>query len=424
MTIQRQYSLPNCKLVLQGLSNDASDLSGRPLLSMVTNVECYLAGQKEPFTGGRAFLDSLVTTVSEYAQGYLSGIQHLIRRDRRQQAGLVQIEQVEHNLHRLTIRPEAEGAASQVDLTTVQLFDLVEAVDQLFADAQTLPDLSLKLNSLSKRHVIAAEPVAKRVVPAAIGLSGLAAAAAIFFVLPAPQVRRTETASTTSQTAASPAASPTSPAAGSSPTPTGTSTASPTAASTAIPTTSPTASPTTGPIASSAASTPAPSGSASAQGAGLNLADTPEITDPTELDRLTVQLYDKLDLSWKKKPTFDGELVYRVGVNRAGDIVGYKYTNDAALTYLSDTPLGDVQFRSPEVSSSPTLSSAESPSTTSSTTSSASKEPLAQFRVVFKSNGVLEVSPWDGQPPKSNASTGTSTGGSTSATEATPSASP
>ncbi|MFM7424402.1 MAG: DUF4335 domain-containing protein [Elainella sp.] len=382
MTIQRQYSLPNCRLVLQGMSNDG-DSSGRPIMSMVTNVECYLAGQKTPITGGRAFLDSLTQTVSRYAQGYLSGIQNLVRRDRREQTGLVQLEQVSQNLHRLTVQPEeTAGTPTEIDLTTVQLFDLAEAVDQFFADAQTLPDLGLQLDPIPKRHIAAAEPLAKRAAPAALGLSGLAAAAAVLFFLPTPQVRRPEEPTTSSSPAtqttpdATPGASPT-PAPGS-PVPE----TSP--ANSASPTNAPPSSPIDSPApASPSTSSPSSStGTTGTTGTGLALADQPGITDPTELDRLTVQLYDQLDLGWKQKPSFDGELIYRVGVDRAGKIRGYKYTNDAALTYVGETPLADVQFDPPaEATSSP-----------------AAAESLAQFRVVFKSDGVLEVSPWDGQP--------------------------
>jgi hypothetical protein len=377
MTIQRQYSLPNCKLVLQGLNNDATDLSGRPLLSMVTNVECYLGGQKTPIVGGRDFLESLVQSVSYYAQGYLSGIQHLIRRDR-QHMGMVQIQQIEPNLHRLTVQPEAgAGSPSEVNLTTVQLFDLVEAVDQFFADAQTLPDLSLKLDPLSKRHVVSPEPLAKRATPAAVGLSGLAAAAAILFMLPVPEVRRPESASEQTSEQTTEALPLTSPTPESSPE------SSPTAESPAAESTA-SSSPTAATAEDAANST------AGDDGAGLNLATVPEITDPAELDQLTVQLYDRLDLAWTKEPTFDGELNYRVGVNENGDIVGYKYANDAALTYLTDTPLADVQF-------SPTPESATGEPASDSASSTTSTEPIAQFRVVFKSDGVLEVSPWNGQ---------------------------
>ncbi|XQQ07206.1 MAG: DUF4335 domain-containing protein [Leptolyngbya sp. IPPAS B-1204] len=377
MTIQRQYSLPNCKLVLQGLSSEtATTTSGRPLLSMVTNVECHLAGQKVPLTGGRAFLDSLVLSVSDYAQGYLSGIRHLIHRDRRQQTGLVQIEQVGDNLHCLTVQPEAEPAEVQaIDLTTVQFFDLVEAIDQMVADAQTLPDLAPKLEPLSRRYVVSQEPIAKRAAPAAIGITGLAAAAALLFMLPVPEARRPQSISEEASTEQS---SPTASPAGE--------------ATTSPPASPPTESPT--PEASpEATGSPVPPSTAAVQGTGLSLDNAPEITDPAELDRLTVQLYDRLDLDWKKNPTFDGELVYRVGVNQSGEIVGYKFANDAALTYLSDVPLADVQFGStaPPSDGSSTDASPDAAET-------APKQPIAQFRVVFKSDGVLEVSPWDGQP--------------------------
>lgn len=366
MTIQRQYSLPNCKLVLQGLNNSA-DMSGRPLLSVVTNVECYLAGQKAPLTGGKEFLESLANAVSNYAQSYLSGIQHLVRRDRSHYEGQVLIEQVGENLHRLTVKSGSDQAQqpAEVTLTTVQLFDLVEAIDQLFADGQTLPELGLKLDPLSRRRVISQEPLFKRATAPALGISGLAAAAALLFMLPVPEARRpnpaaeettTEQASPTPTATASPTAVPPSPA-------------SPSAASPS-------------PTSASPAASPATNSATSGPGAGTDLTNTPNITDSAELDRLTVQLYDKLDLAWTKTPTFDGELIYRVGVNQGGDIIGYKYANDAALTYISDTPLADVQFNTP----------------TNSPAAGTVKDAIAQFRVVFKSDGVLEVSPWDGQP--------------------------
>ena len=374
-TIQRQYSLPNCRLILQGVGTDAD--SSRPLMSMVTSVECYLAGQKTPIIGGRAFLDSLTVTVSHYAQSYLSGIQTLLRR-KSDQPDLVHLEQIEENQHRLTVQPESgasghAAAPTTVDLTTVQLFDLVEAVDQLFADAQTLPELGLKLDPLAKRYVKSAEPLAKRAAPAALGASGLAAAAALLFMLPAPVVKRSETSgvSTTTEQPANPSstAAPPSDSSSSSPSPAASpnSTASPVASA-------PTSKPTTG---------------AAAASVGLNLTSTPEITDPTAIDRLTTQLYNRLDAEWQKKPSFEGELIYRVGVNPDGEIVGYKYSNDAALTHLSEVPLANVQF--------PTPAEADSPSSPAAS-SAASPAKIAQFRVVFKSDGVLEISPWAGQP--------------------------
>ncbi|NJR59278.1 MAG: DUF4335 domain-containing protein [Cyanobacteria bacterium CRU_2_1] len=97
MTIQRQYSLPNCKLILEGLNGDnlLDPASARPLVSLVTNVECHLAGLEKPLTGGREFLEGLVKAVSDYAQDYLSGIPHSARRDRHDHHSLVQIQKID-----------------------------------------------------------------------------------------------------------------------------------------------------------------------------------------------------------------------------------------------------------------------------------------------------------------------------------------
>ena len=49
MTIQRQYSLPNCTLILEGLGDNANTLAqtdSRPLMSILINAECYLSGKR------------------------------------------------------------------------------------------------------------------------------------------------------------------------------------------------------------------------------------------------------------------------------------------------------------------------------------------------------------------------------------------
>ena len=78
-TIQRKYSLPNCTLVLEGLSDRATDsqsFDGRPVLTILTYVECQLIQAKQTLTGGRDFFESLVTAVSGYAQEFLSHVTH------------------------------------------------------------------------------------------------------------------------------------------------------------------------------------------------------------------------------------------------------------------------------------------------------------------------------------------------------------
>ncbi|NEP82162.1 MAG: DUF4335 domain-containing protein, partial [Okeania sp. SIO3B3] len=176
MTIQRQYSLPNCKLVLQGLSETGSpDLSQGQVLSILTNAECHIQGQEPSLTGGRDFFESLVRQVSSYAQEFLSGVS--LPRHQSESQELVHLQRIDTNLHRLTVSDgnvQEQKPGRIVDLNTVQLFDLVEAVDQFFADSLTLPGFSLAVRPISRKEAKLGEPVAQKVIPAAVGMSGLA----------------------------------------------------------------------------------------------------------------------------------------------------------------------------------------------------------------------------------------------------------
>ena len=202
MTIQRQYSLPNCTLILEGLSETTGGIPSeiRPILTILVNAECRLAGYTGPaLSGGRDFFESLVTAVSNYAQGILSGVPHQqhLETDR---IPLVQLRRNGQNLHRLIVQPQNLNNFSQgitapplqtnpieVDLSTVQLFDLVEAVDQFFADSQTLPSLKLQLAPVEKRFAKSDEDLVKQAAPAALGLSSLALAAIALFFVPIPK---------------------------------------------------------------------------------------------------------------------------------------------------------------------------------------------------------------------------------------------
>lgn len=370
MSIQRQYSLPNCTLVLEGWGDTivTNQAEARPLMSQLMSVECHLVGEEKPLSGGREFFESLTTTVSLYAQELLSGIR-AFKKAPQAPTQMVQLERLGENHHRLSVLPPDADPGSgitthltrQVDLTTVQLFDLVEAVDQFFADTQTLPDLSLHVAPLAKRAVRSSEPVAKQAVPAAIGASGLALAAIAFFFIPTPQVRQPEDlvpkASTTSSTTGTPTpnASPPTPIA-SSPQP------SPTTAATTTPSPTPTT------------TTPA---TAQPDLTRLEAALTtaPELTDPAQVQTLQKQLATQLDQAWKNRTSVKQDLVYRVGVVKDGAIVGYKPINPAALTDAKQTPLLNLLYI-PAAGSQPT------------------SEPIAQYKVVFTSTGVVDVAPW------------------------------
>jgi len=359
MTIRRQYSLPNCTLILEGLS-DTSPMTGghldaRPLMTILVNAECHLTGREQPLSGGRDFFESLVRSVSSYAQEFLSQVHH--PKLPVEQPVLVKLQKVkEKNLHRLTllsVGQSLEGGSNaahavidhkagvHIDLTTVQLFDLVEAVDQFLADRRTLPDLSVELHPVSRRYRKADQPVTQRAAPAALGMTSLTLAAIAFFLVPVPQVRPPK-----------PSAQPTNT----------TKTTSPSPNSKPQATATPKATPTP-PKASDLEKI---------------LTSAPEITDPTQLRFLQRNLYNKLNKAWKNPESVVENLEYRLGVGKDGAIVGYKPVNAAAGgDAAKKTPLPDLLY-------------------IPATGSIANKEAIAQFRVLFKNTGILQISPWRG----------------------------
>lgn len=361
MTIRRQYSLPNCTLVLEGLSDGTSmggtPMDTRPLMTILVQAECYLVGQEKPLTGGRDFFESLVKAVSGYAQEFLSQVHHpKLHGDAHTMVQLQPLK--EKNLHRLTLLPTQEavptvsdrgmgvtaspnfmpsGTPAHLDLTTVQLFDLVEAIDQFLADQRTLPDVKVEVESLPKRYRKADQPIVERATPAALGITSLAVAAIALFLVPVPQVRQPKP--TTAQ--------PNSPT--SSPSPSGEPQA------TATPTTTP----------------------PSTEDLEKTLSAAPEITDPTQLRFLQRGLYNKLNQSWKNRDEVAQSLEYQVGVGKDGAIVGYKPVKDTPIDAAKQTPLPELLY-------------------IPATGSIANQEPIAQYRVVFNRRGILQISPWRG----------------------------
>jgi len=341
MTIERQYSLPNCKLILQGYQSGSDGKSdARASLNVLMNAECHFVGHPQPVTGGREFFESLVRQVSRYAQGFLSGLRSPESPHKGQE--LVELHPIAPELHQLTVyepreeNPSAEshsapGPTVKLDLTTVQLFDLVEAVDQFLADSQTLPELSLQLQPLSKRYLKPEQPVTQRVIPAAIGISSLALTVLTLFALPIPDIKRPEDPKLQPQTQSSTIPTPTAnPPQGSSP-------------------------PTTVP-----------------QPLPPSLSSSPPITNPQELQDLKAQLSEKLIKAWIPSTSVKNPLIYRVSVAKDGAIVGYKPLSPVLETDTKQTPLADLLYK--PVGSRQT------------------NEPLADFQVTFNPDGNLEVS--------------------------------
>ena len=345
MTLQREYSLPNCRLVLDGVGEDTAGSNapgGLPLMSMLVNVQCYLPGLEQPISGGSDFFHSLVATVSKYAQSVLSGVRSP---EGSTKPAWVRLEKVEKNMHRLIVQDleEKNGKPEpiQVDLTTPQLFDLVEAVDQFFADKRTLPKLGLELTPVAKKYARSQQGDTKRAIPLAVGVSSLAVAAIALFFLPVPEVKR-----------------PTEP----------------------LPGKTSQEESTSNPTEGSASGSDNPGNSAAPEGATKleeALDSIPEISDPTQLEPLQERLYRQLDEAWGTDRTFEDDLAYQVRVSRDGDILGFKPENEAARDYPEKTPLSQLLYVPPDGGT-------------------AASESLARFRVVFRDNGALEVSPWEG----------------------------
>ena len=193
MNVMRQYSLPNCNLILEGLEDDNSQnvdiLDGRPPMSILINAECHLLKSNRKLSGGSVFLANLCRAVSNYAQEFLSGLPQAVNNSiEYPQIAIAPI--AEQNLHRLTFEPEPESAEArvEVDLSTVELFDLVDAVDRFYLDRSTLPNMTLDLRSVSRRYRKPEQPLAERLTPVAIGFTSLAIAAGALFMVPPPEL--------------------------------------------------------------------------------------------------------------------------------------------------------------------------------------------------------------------------------------------
>jgi hypothetical protein len=343
MTIQRQYSLPNCTLVLEGFG-DASAKPGelRPVMSILTNAECRLISQPV-MRGGKDFFEGLIATVSRYAQEVLSGI-HVPVADADQQA--VHIERLSSDQHQLTFAP-ATGAKQVLTLNTVQLFDLVEAIDQFIADTQTLPQWSLGLKPASKRFA-PREPLTKQAVPFAAGLGSLAIAAAVFAALPTPEIKTPNdlTFSPSPPTAVKPEA----PAGDGKPVEVGSSTPKTerTDKADADKTTSTAAEPST---------------------------ETPKITDPEQLAQLGNQLETQLKTNFDPTARLAETVSYQVVLGQDGKILDYRPDNAAATDLVNQTPLPKLRYNPVPGSDS-------------------TAEPVATFRAEFTPEGAVRVIPW------------------------------
>jgi hypothetical protein len=169
MPIQRFYHLPSCTFQIEGISTEGGDR-----LSILTNFECTFHHNGIKVSGGRELLDSLIKSTGKYAQA-LQVATPLSVDDQ-----LISLEPMGIYLHKLTIKSSDDPV--ELQLNTVQLFDLVESIDRLCID----PQATLNLDSVIT-PVISATKAAISLLPAFIGVSSLAIASAILFLIPTPK---------------------------------------------------------------------------------------------------------------------------------------------------------------------------------------------------------------------------------------------
>ena len=334
MTVQRQYTLPYCNLILEGIEAVATDPYSP--MTVLMNAECQFPGVTDTtLTGGREFLDSLVAAVSGYGQHLLSGI----ARPASTTPPLVDIKPGDGDYHHLIVRQQSAGEPStdaealaplDIRLTTVQFYDLMEAVDQLLADSQTLPDLTAQFQAISRRFVKPAEPITQRSIPAVLGAAALATAGLALFFVPPPEIEPSQINRREATESVTPDDTP--------------------------------------------GDTPGDSNSADTDGSA-SWEDAPAITDAVVLAQLRRDLRQRLQQGWAADPLPSEAWVYRVAVSETGDILGYKYENDLALESVDRTPLAQVTI--------PTLDP------------DAPRQAVAQFLARFTPTGQVEVEAWD-----------------------------
>lgn len=331
MTIRRQYSLPNCSLILDGWTKDISDNegeNGRPVMSVLTNAECRFTAKTEQdsLKGDREFLESLLRAVNHYAQYILSGLEAKNKQDWVSEK--VKLEPIpKSNRHRLQYIHQEEGkpeTTETVDLTTVELFDLIEAVDQLSNDATTLPELTFSIKPNSRRIRRQEEPLAKKATPALSGVASLTVAAIALFFVPVPEMREAELTETRD-----PREEETLP--------------------------------------------DGENGEIIPSGIEEVLEVVPAMEDSEEIEALAGQLQTRIEENWEEQGLVEESLSYRVWVTSEGDLLAFQ-------------PLSDPDQNIAEVPALPNLLSAVPEETTPE-----GIEAIAELQVVFDPTGTVEV---------------------------------
>jgi hypothetical protein len=174
--LQRNYSLPSCTLLVEGIS------TGGDVLSIVTSFGCRFNDHPEPIIGGLELLKAMVTVIGAYAQSLASN--NSMQSNDEQ----VKIAPEGKHFHVLSVMLNQSDANNpkqmQVKLNTIQLFDLMESLDRLCCDPTTLPEVNLNTQAAAQR---ANSLLANQAIPAIAGVFSVAIAASFLYLIPTPK---------------------------------------------------------------------------------------------------------------------------------------------------------------------------------------------------------------------------------------------
>ena len=275
--VRRQYSLPNVSLRLEGWSSESTEGSQIDL-AIVTAVECHFLPQQQVLKGGKELLDALTASAGRYAQDILGDLTlHYQDANTATAPGQLYFRPAERSgFHHLSWQPQAaEGATAatspiEFELATVQLFDLVEAVDQFLLDSTTVPEMAFQVTPRPKGIRRSERPLTQRAAPAALGITGFVAAAAVLVMVPAPEVREVEPERVEERQEGETSAG-------------------------ALP-----------------------------EGIASNIAGVPRLQARSELEALASQTRRRIDTAWQERGLVREVLSYRLWVAPTGEIIGFE----------------------------------------------------------------------------------------------------
>lgn len=187
ISIERQYLSPNCVLSLQGFTEEDDNHQGIPIMSVLTLARCQIIGNSIVLQGGLTFVEHLLHAVSRYTQDLLSGLNHPVEfTDGSDFISLTNL--TDKKRHLLVWQKQKDETDNQLEweLSTVQLFDLLDTLDQLHQDPYTLPQLKDEMKPLSRRYRQSEVSLIEQSTPATLGFVGFALAAIALFYLPYP----------------------------------------------------------------------------------------------------------------------------------------------------------------------------------------------------------------------------------------------